>query len=144
MSAHEVLLAFDFGLRRIGVATGNSLTRTATPVTTLEVQDSLPWDAIDRLVADWQPTCLVVGLPNSEPRTAVVERIEGFVDVLGGRYGLRVVTVDETLTSRAARDQLREGRRSGFLRRRVDKVRLDRHAACLIAEQWLNERRGGE
>jgi putative pre-16S rRNA nuclease len=138
-AGHDVLLAFDFGLRRIGVATGNSLTRTATPLTTVEVRGALPWEQLDRLVNEWQPTYLIVGVPQHAKKTPLDKRIDAFVTELGTRYGLRVVTVDETLTSHSAQVGLREGRRSGFLRRRIDKVELDRHAACLIAEQWMHE-----
>jgi putative Holliday junction resolvase len=139
MGAYDVLLAFDFGLRRIGIATGNSLTRTATPLTTLQVHDAPPWESIDRLVEEWRPTYLIVGMPGGDRTTPLKQRIQEFIVTLAQRYGLEVVPVDESLTSSAAHDRLREGRRSGYLRRRVDKAQLDRHAACLIAEQWMNE-----
>jgi putative Holliday junction resolvase len=133
-----VLIAFDFGERRIGVATGNLLTRTASPLTTVNVGMQLPWQEIDRIIAEWRPQRLIVGQPGSEGPLAV--RVARFVDALEQRYGLDVATVDETLTSHAARARLRDARRTGFLRRRLDdKTELDRHAACLIAEQWLSE-----
>lgn len=133
-----VLLAFDFGLRRIGIASGNVLTRTASPLTTLTVSREMPWDALDRLVADWHPSVLIVGLPLGDGAARLAQRIRAFAEALEQRYRLRVEFVDETLTSEAAQSELREKRRSGFLRRRIGKGRLDRHAACLIAEQWLN------
>ena len=59
----RLLLAFDYGLKRIGVATGNALTRTASPLTTLNAATEPPWQAIDTLVAEWQPDLIVVGRP---------------------------------------------------------------------------------
>lgn len=136
--AREILLAFDFGLKRIGIASENFLTRTASPVTTLSVRSKMPWRNLDQLVDQWRPKLLVVGLrPGAEE--PITRQVSAFVAALRSRYGLDVVTVDETLTSHAAQSALRGARRSGYLRRRVGKGRVDRHAACLIAEQWLNE-----
>jgi putative holliday junction resolvase len=133
----DILLAFDFGLRRLGVATANLRTRTAAPLTTLELGRDIPWVDLDRVVNDWRPAQLVVGLPQSG--ADITKRIEGFVLALTERYRLPVATVDESLTSAAARSELKAGRRSGYLRRRIGRGRTDRIAACLIAEQWMNE-----
>jgi putative Holliday junction resolvase len=134
----DMIVAFDFGLRRIGVATANLRTRTATPLTTLEVGRDAPWERIDALVEDWCPGTLLVGLPEaSADKTALIATIRGFIGELGQRYGLPVATVDESFTSSAAADELREGRRSGRLTRRTAKGSVDRYAACQIAEQWM-------
>jgi putative holliday junction resolvase len=138
----DVLLAFDFGLRRIGVAVGNLHTRTASPLTTLEATDAGFWDRLDRVVKEWQPGRLVVGLPVAD-EGGMVKRVQAFAAALSARYALPVVTVDEHFSSHAARAMLREGRRSGFLRRRIARDRIDRRAACLIAEQWMNEQADG-
>jgi putative Holliday junction resolvase len=135
-----VLIAFDFGQRRIGVATGNLLTRTASPLTTVNIGAQLPWQEIDRIIAEWRPQRLVVGQPSG--KGAVAAEVARFVEALEQRYGLKVATVDETLTSHAAHSGLREARRAGYLRRKLrKKAELDRHAACLIAEQWLSNQR---
>ena len=135
----RILLAFDFGTRRIGVATANLETRTASPLTTLRVERDLPWAELDRILADWRPAHLVVGVPEGEGAAAVARRARQFAAALGNRYALPVATVDETLTSVEAETTLAENRRSGYLRRRVGRGRVDRVAACLIAEQWINE-----
>lgn len=135
----RIVLAFDFGLRRIGVATANFETRTASPLTTLRVDHDPPWADLDRIVADWRPTQLVVGVPEGDGAAAVARRARVFAAAIGNRYALPVGTVDETLTSVEAETTLAANRRSGYLRRRVGKGRVDRAAACLIAEQWLNE-----
>ncbi len=138
-SDRHILVAFDFGLRRIGVATANQETRTASPLTTLRVDRDPPWRDLDRIIDDWRPAQLVVGVPEGEGAAAVARRAREFAAALGERYGLPVATVDETLTSAAAESDLAEKRRSGYLRRRVGKGGVDRVAACLIAEQWMNQ-----
>jgi putative Holliday junction resolvase len=136
----HLLIAFDFGLRRIGIATGNFKTLTASPLKTLRVERELPWHEIDRVIADWRPGQLVVGVPEGEGAEAVARAARAFAATLAERYGLPVATVDESLTSVAAQAALADSRRSGYLRRRVVRGRVDRLAACLIAEQWMNER----
>ncbi len=132
-----LLLAFDFGLRRVGIATANLRTRTANPLSTLSVGRTFPWAAVDKLVQEWRPAHLVVGMP-ADADSQVARGARAFIAALGERYQLPVASVDESLTSRAAESGLREGRRSGYLRRRMGRERVDRLAACLIAEQWMN------
>lgn len=134
-----LLLAFDFGSRRIGVATANLETRTASPLTTLRVDSDVPWTELDRIFNDWKPAQLVVGVPEGDGAASVARRAREFAAALGNRYSLPVATVDETLTSVEAETTLAANRRSGYLRRRVGRGRVDRAAACLIAEQWMNE-----
>ena len=135
----DVLLAFDFGFRRIGVASGNLHTRTASPLTTLTVRGDLPWDELDRAIDEWHPGQLVVGLPDPKHARDVAARARDFMAALRERYDLPVAAVDESLTSRAAHSELKEARQAGLLRKRVRKGKIDSHAACLIAEQWMSE-----
>jgi putative Holliday junction resolvase len=135
----HILVAFDFGLRRIGVATANRQTRTASPLTTVRADREPPWRELDRIIDDWRPAQLVVGVPEGDGAASIARRARAFAAALGERYGLPVATVDETLSSAAAESELAEKRRSGYLRRRVGKGGVDRVAACLIAEQWMNE-----
>jgi putative holliday junction resolvase len=135
----HLLVAFDFGLRRIGIATANRETGTASPLTTLRVDRELPWAALDRIIDDWRPAQLVVGVPEGEGAASIARRARSFGAALAERYDLPVATVDETLTSVAAEAELAEKRRSGYLRLRVGKGGVDRVAACLIAEQWLRQ-----
>ena len=135
----HILLAFDFGFRRIGIATANLQTRTSSPLTTVRVDRELPWRELDRILDDWRPGQLVVGVPEGDGTETVARRARAFAAELAERYGLPVATVDETLTSAAAASELAEKRRSGYLRRRVGKGGIDRLAACLIAEQWMSQ-----
>ena len=135
----DVLLAFDYGLRRIGVASGNLRTRTASPVTTLTVGSDIPWVELDRTIDEWQPGQLVVGLPDATSSNNVAAHIKDFIDALRDRYEIPVGSVDESYTSRTAQADLRDARRSGNRKKRVRKELIDSHAACLIAEQWMKE-----
>lgn len=135
-------LGFDFGLRRIGVAVGQSVTGSASPVTVVAARDGRPdWAAIDAAVNDWRPDALVVGIPllldgADQPVTHAARR---FARRLRGRYALPVHEADERLSSRAASGVLVEARHSGA-RRRTRKGDVDRIAATLILERWLAER----
>lgn len=132
----EVILAFDFGLARIGVATANRLTRTATPLVTLRAIAGDPsWAEVDRIVEEWRPAALIVGMP-APAENPLRAQIADFVQTLRVRYKLPLHTVDETLTSAAAEADLRERRRRGG--RKTRKSDIDMRAACLIAEQWID------
>jgi putative Holliday junction resolvase len=130
-----LLLGFDYGTRRIGVAVGDTVTRTARPLATVAVRKSRPeWAAIGRLLDAWQPQRLVVGLPvdldgAEQPASEGARR---FARQLEGRYRLPVDLVDERLTSRAALTRLAE---AGRFREPVDPV-----AAQIILEGWFSER----
>jgi putative Holliday junction resolvase len=122
-SSPRSFLAFDYGTKRIGVAAGNSLTRTATPLRTIAV--TARDEAIAQLVAEWRPDALVVGIPR-HPDGAPhdnTRRAERFARQLAGRFKLPVHEVDERYTSVEA---------SALGARDVDAA-----AAALILEQFL-------
>jgi len=137
--AWRLLIAFDFGLKRIGVATANRHTRTASPLTTLTAETNPPWTKIDALVAEWQPDLIVIGEPGPGADPALTAALREFAAGLKARYALPVETVDESFTSTAAEDRLRAARREGNYNHRLKRGLVDRHAACLIAEQWMNQ-----
>ncbi len=137
VSASEILLAFDYGARRIGVATANRRTCTASPMKAIRNRADVPWPEIDALIEQWQPAALLVGLPGGGDNAAISAAAEEFAQALARRYSLPVTTVDETLTSRAARSELNMARRDGLMTRRIKRTDVDSLAACLIAEQWL-------
>ena len=133
----NILLAFDFGRRRIGVATGNLLTGTATPLATMVAAEEPPWHLLDRSIEEWRPGKLIVGIPYGGGADDVAAGARDFAAALKRRYGLPVATTDEQLTSRAAESRLREARASGWMTRRINKGDIDGLAACIIAEQWM-------
>ncbi len=136
----RTVLAFDYGGRRIGVAVGEELTGNASGLDTILASESGPdWDAIGRHVAEWQPALFVVGLPHNADGTpgTLTAATRRFCAQLRERFGIAVEVVDERLTSAEAEQRLREQRRSGARRRRVRKADVDRLAAELILQSWL-------
>jgi putative Holliday junction resolvase len=122
----RVVLGFDFGARRIGVAIGNGVTRRARPLTTVNAgRVATRWDAVAALVGEWDPAHLVVGIPRHPDGTPhdMTARCERFARQLEGRFGRPVARVDERYTSAV----------SG----RADDV--DAAAAALILQQWFDE-----
>ena len=131
-------MAFDFGLRQIGVATGNCLLGTATALMTLKAKDGSPdWRVVENLVAEWRPDLLVVGDPlNMDGSASDLSALAAkFARRLHGRLGLEVVMVDERLSSFEAKQESRErGHRGDYKRSPVDAL-----AAELILRTWLAE-----
>ncbi|HEU4603732.1 MAG TPA: Holliday junction resolvase RuvX [Steroidobacteraceae bacterium] len=135
----HILLAFDFGTRRIGVATGDTLTRTARPLTTLAVHAEFPWPSIERLIGEYRPQQLVVGLPYNMDGTptALTDPSRAFGHELKARYRLPVAMVDERLSSREAEAALREARAQGLKRKRTTHADVDMIAARILLERWF-------
>jgi putative holliday junction resolvase len=130
----EALLGFDFGPRKIGVAVGQTVTASASPLTTLHARKGRPdWDAIARLIGEWQPNLLVVGLPFDldDTEAEAAEGAKRFARQLEGRFRLTVRLVDERLSSREARSRL--GKQA------TSREVVDAMAAKLILETWLSE-----
>ena len=137
------VLAFDYGLKRIGVAAGNVITCTAEPVTTLRAERGRPdWDEVAACVNAWEPGIAVVGVPcNMDGSPGELTGLaQAFAADLSARFGIEVVTVDERLSSREAEDALRQRRRSGTLGRRIRRDDVDKEAARVLLRQWLDGR----
>ena len=124
-SAHRSFLAFDFGAKRVGVAGGNSLTRSASPLRTIAATGDARFAEIAALIAEWQPDALVVGVPLHPDGAAHdnTERARRFARQLAGRYRLPVHEVDERYTTTEARA---DGAGD-----------LDAASAAIILEQYL-------
>lgn len=131
-----IYLAFDYGEKRIGTAVGDDVTRSARALSSIAGGD---WKALAKLVADWRPSALIVGLPlhedGSEQATTTAAR--RFAAQLGEQLKLPVHLADERYSSRAADDWLRDARASGRMVRRVRKGDRDAQAARVILQQWL-------
>lgn len=136
----EVVLGFDYGERRIGVAVGQMVTGTATPLATLRgTAEGLNWPAIDALVQVWKPEALVVGRPSAEHQgaQAIKAAIAAFRRHLKARFGLPVYTVDEAYSSTEAYQRLKSQRRMENSNKRIDKREIDRMAAAILLQAWL-------
>lgn len=138
MSAPRTIICFDFGLRRIGVAVGQDVTGSASPLGTVANRDEgVDHDRIDAILREWKPAQLVVGMPAHADgtRSEMQEPVEAFVEELR-RYGLPIDTVDERYTSIEAESVLKKARSAGT-RGRISKDMVDAAAAVLIAERYL-------
>ena len=138
MSQPRTFLGFDFGMKNIGVAVGQELTNTASPLTVIKAREGIPnWDQIQSLINEWQPQRLIVGLPlnmdGTEQEMSVAAR--RFGNRLNGRFHLPVEWQDERLSTFEALDQL--GIQSKMQSNNRDDV--DRISAQLILQSWLNE-----
>lgn len=133
------VLGFDFGARRIGVASGNRISLTARPLPALVANAGRPdWTHIDALLAEWRPEALIVGLPLTLDggEQKITRGARAFAAALGERSGLPVQLVDERHTSREAARQFAAQRAAGTMRRR-DGANIDSLAAVVILESWL-------
>ena len=137
-TAHRRAMAFDYGTRQIGVAGGQTLTGSAEPLTNLRARDGVPdWEQIARLIREWEPNVLVVGLPLNMDGSAsdMSERAARFARRLNGRFQLPVETVDERLSTFEAKQHLKsQGRTPSSYR--DDPV--DSLAAALLLQTWLS------
>lgn len=135
----ESILALDFGLRRIGVAVGQQITDSASPLGVISNGTNGPdWKSLERLVDEWRPTRLVVGMPTHMDGSPsdLSDAVTAFMQALR-RFDLPVDPVDENLSSREAGELLRQQRAAGK-RGRISKELIDSTAAVLIAERWLH------
>jgi putative Holliday junction resolvase len=132
------LLGFDFGHRRIGVAVGQTLTRSARALTVVPVSGKPDWQKITRLINEWKPSALVVGLPLGAEgeETGMSADARQFGRQLHGRFGLPVYHEDERLTSYSVEQTFAGARQAGKARRK-DAEQKDAMAAQLILQAWL-------
>lgn len=138
--APEVVLAFDFGRKRIGLAAGDTLTGSASPLPAIAVVSTGPdWSAIERSLRSLHPKRLVVGAPYNVDGTpgTLAAAARGFAAELGKRFGLPVNMVDERWSSLEANELLKARRASGERRRRIRREDIDSAAAAVILQRWL-------
>ncbi|WIO74141.1 Holliday junction resolvase RuvX [Porticoccaceae bacterium LTM1] len=131
----KTLLAFDYGTRSIGVATGQTVTGSANALTELRARDGVPnWDEIEKLLKEWQPQLVLVGLPLNmdDTESEFAARARKFAKRLHGRFGVQVAMVDERLSTREAKALA--GQRDSYRENPVDAI-----AAQLILESWLTD-----
>ncbi|WP_165462070.1 Holliday junction resolvase RuvX [Atlantibacter sp.] len=130
------LLAFDFGTKSIGVAIGQRITGTARPLTAIKANDGTPdWTQFEKLLKEWQPELVVVGLPLNMDGTnqPLTDRARKFANRLHGRFGVKVELQDERLSTVEARAGLFE--RGGF--RALNKGSIDSASAVIILESYF-------
>ena len=151
MNSMGTILAFDYGTSFIGVAIGQPIIGTATPLPVLKARDGIPdWAQIEKLIAEWQPAKLLVGLPLNMDGTEspMSARAKKFAQRLHGRFGLEAILWDERLSSFEARGELlaQERMATGRAKKTGTKTAraqgVDSLSARLILESWFAEAAG--
>jgi putative Holliday junction resolvase len=134
----KILMAFDFGKKRIGVAIGQTVTQSARPLITIHAKDGVPdWQSVTPLIKKWQPDALVIGIPlnmdgSEQPLTELARE---FANALKEQYNLPIFEMDERLTTKDARERLfTEGGYKALQDGKIDQV-----AAQLILQNWFAE-----
>ncbi|RYY77106.1 MAG: Holliday junction resolvase RuvX [Gammaproteobacteria bacterium] len=134
----KTLLAFDYGTRNIGVAVGQRISSSASPLTPLKAKDGVPdWNHIEKIIADWKPDLVLVGLPLNmdDTESELSIRARKFANRIHGRFGVKVELVDERLTSFEAKGEvMSRGGSRDYKNNPVDSI-----AARLILEGWLEK-----
>lgn len=132
----KTVLGFDFGTKSIGIAIGQQLTGSANPLTSIKAVDGIPdWQQIAALIEEWQPDLVVVGLPLNMDGTEqeMTQRARKFANRIAGRFGVKVATQDERLTTADAKARLFE--LGGF--KALTKGQIDAVSAVLIIESYF-------
>jgi putative Holliday junction resolvase len=132
------ILGFDYGAKRIGVATGQTITRTATPITTINaVHGSPDWAGIQKLIDQWKPDALIVGIPYflDGKESEMTKTVQNFCDELEKRFTKPILKVNETLSSYEAEETLKKNMKIG----KHNKQEIDKMAAAVIVQSWLDQ-----
>lgn len=137
----RVVLGFDFGMKYIGIAAGQTISNTATAITSLQAKNGIPeWDKIAALIHEWRPAALIVGLPLNMDGTTqpIADRAQEFANILAIKYALPVHMVDERLSTWDAKTQLK------LNKARLTKqelVKINALSAVILTEQWLQQKK---
>jgi putative holliday junction resolvase len=139
MSSDLTALAFDYGTKKIGVAVGQSITQTASPLAIIPAKDGIPdWSTIEKLIKEWQPGAFIVGMPfnmdGSENKMTL--RAQKFLQRLNGRFNIPCYSIDERLSSREAKE-IRRNMAEAHGKPYKDRDDIDSIAAQLILENWF-------
>lgn len=132
----KTLLAFDYGTKNIGVASGQTITRSANSLASLKAKDGIPdWTHIEKILTEWKPDLVLVGLPLNmdDTESELSARARKFANRLHGRFGVKVELLDERLTSFEAKGEvISRGGSRDYKNNPVDSI-----AARLILESWF-------
>ena len=131
------LIGLDYGKSRIGIASGQMITRTATPIATIAAKQGEPeWHELDNIIKQWRPSDIIVGLPidAKDQETKITEEARAFAQKVELRYQKPVHLISETFSTREARWRLEEVQNKSNRH-----LKVDAFAACVILETWMNE-----
>ena len=133
-----VFLGIDFGLKRIGISLGQSITNEARPLKIIQ-NDKSSSQKIDDIINEWMPLCVIIGYPVSDKKNLFMNELNKFIDILSIKYQdkINILKFSEVLSTEEAKTRLKKMRSSGVQKKR--KKYIDDVSASLILENWLNE-----
>ena len=124
----SVLICFDYGTKKMGVAIAQCITKTATPLNVIKIKNETPnWEQLDQIVNDYKPDLAIIGYPgkNNKQTSLLADKIEKFGSAIEKHYKMPTILFDETYSTTLARQELRDLRRDGILSRRIKKGQKD-------------------
>lgn len=131
------IIAFDFGVKSIGVAIGQKVTETGSPLSAIKAVDGIPnWETLDSIFKEWQPESIIVGYPTNMDGSdqIITARAKKFGKRLYNRFKVPVHGHDERLTTVEAKERLFE--LGGY--KKLSKGKIDSVSAVLILESWFS------
>jgi putative Holliday junction resolvase len=136
----SVLIGFDFGTKKTGVAIAQCITRTASTLKAVQMKQERPnWNQLDQIINDYKPNFAVIGSPGrtSQETSALTEKVENFASAIEKRYTMFTELFDESYTTRLATEELKNQRKTGILNKKIKKGQVDSMAAKILLEHWL-------
>ncbi len=135
---HTRVLGLDYGTHKIGVAFGQSISKTATPLGIVSVKNLEPnWPTLKQFIERWQPNCCLIGLPLNMDGTdsAITDKVHDFRKLFNQHFALTTHLIDERLSTREARWQIEDLKTR---HPKTQKIPLDAWAAAILIENWFN------
>ena len=131
----KTFIAIDYGKSRIGLATGQNITKTANPLKTISAKSGEPnWQELDKVIKSWRPTDIIIGLPidTNNQHTEITKAVINFAKAIKERYQCPTHYINEAYSTREARWQL-----SNTTKKNINHLKVDSLAACVILESWM-------
>ena len=137
--SYITLIGVDFGLKNIGLAVGQTLTGTASPLNPTSFSDPFNWQDFDKVIQDWNPDKIIMGWPLTEDgeQQPITKQVESFAKQLSERYNIEVLFMDERYSSLQAQAEFANARSLGLAKRK-DAKKMDSFAASNILKRWLD------
>lgn len=136
-------IAFDFGMKKMGIAIGQNITNTASPMDSVVMKNGNPdWNALKQLIEEYRPTSIILGKPDVKDKSseALMKKIEAFKEILEMDLNQNVEWALEHLTTEDAKEKLKLQRQEGILSRRIMKGQVDSMAAAIFLQDWMNQK----
>ena len=136
----SILIGFDFGTKKTGVAIAQCITRTASTLKAVQMKQERPnWNRLDHIINDYKPDFAIIGSPGrtSQETFALTKKIENFASDIEKRYTIPTELFDENYSTKLAKEELKNQRQTGILNKKIKKGQVDSMAAKILLEYWL-------